>query len=389
MGKEGFERVAVIGAGSMGHGIAELFAMHGYEVNLVDLKEEILREALRKIEKSLGMIGGLEEDTGEILERIHPTTDLGKALEKVDFALEAATEKLELKRELFRKMDRFLPHEAILSTNTSSIRISSLAEVTSRPERVIGTHFVHAPQRVDGFMPPHFSILLPLVEVVKTEFVLGEVLELTVELMKGIGKVPEVVKDSPAFVANRLLVRGGLEAYHALEEADPYEIDASAIYGLGMPLGIFQLIDVIGLDVALYILEYLQVELGREYSPPEDLKALVEEGYLGQKSGRGFYDYSQGIPEVKREDWKTFDPLRLLAPMVNEVCGMIQAGITNADQVERVSSLSFVPKGIFSLAEEFGVEKIVKKLEELRPKGEWYEPSSLLRKIGSFSELQT
>ncbi|MEM2672297.1 MAG: 3-hydroxyacyl-CoA dehydrogenase family protein, partial [Candidatus Hadarchaeales archaeon] len=305
MGKEGFERVAVIGAGSMGHGIAELFAMHGYEVNLVDLKEEILREALRKIEKSLGMIGGLEEDTGEILERIHPTTDLGKALEKVDFALEAATEKLELKRELFRKMDRFLPHEAILSTNTSSIRISSLAEVTSRPERVIGTHFVHAPQRVDGFMPPHFSILLPLVEVVKTEFVLGEVLELTVELMKGIGKVPEVVKDSPAFVANRLLVRGGLEAYHALEEADPYEIDASTIYGLGMPLGIFQLIDVIGLDVALYILEYLQVELGREYSPPEDLKALVEEGYLGQKSGRGFYDYSQGIPEVKREDWKT------------------------------------------------------------------------------------
>lgn len=381
-------KVAVVGAGSMGHGIAELFAMHGYEVNLVDLNEEILREALRRIEKSLRMMEGeLKEGSEEILGRIHPTTHLGRALEGSDFALEAATERLELKEDLFRKMDRLLPPRAILSTNTSSIRISRLASVTSKPERVVGTHFVHAPQRVDGFMPPHFSILLPLVEVVRTDFVLGEVLDFTVELMRGIGKVPEVVKDSPAFVANRLLVRIGLEASHALEEADPYEIDASAIYGLGMPLGIFQLIDVIGLDVALYILEYLRGELGEEYSPPEALRTMVEEGYLGQKSGKGFYDYSEGPPEVRREDWKTFDPLRLLAPMVNEACGMIQAGITSADQLERVSSLSFIPKGIFSLAEEFGVERILKKLEELRPRGKWYEPSPLLRGVGSFSEL--
>lgn len=377
-------KVAVVGAGSMGHGIAELFAMHGYEVNLVDVSEGVLREAMRKIEKSLRM---MELREGEIMKRIHPTVDLEEAMKGVDFALEAATEKAGLKEELFRRMDEALHAEAVLSTNTSSIRVSRLARATSRPERVVGTHFVHAPQRVDGFMPPHFSILLPLVEVVRTEYVGREALELTVELMRRIGKVPEVVRDTPAFVANRLLIRAGLEASYALEEADPYEIDASAIYGLGMPLGIFQLIDVIGLDVALYILEYLAGELGEDYAPPEALRTMVEQGYLGQKTGKGFYDYSRGPPELRREDWRDFDPLRLLAPMVNEACGMIQAGITDADQLERVSSLSFVPPGLFCLAEEFGVERVVKKLEELRPRGGWYEPSPLLRGIGSFSEL--
>ncbi|MEM2866093.1 MAG: 3-hydroxyacyl-CoA dehydrogenase NAD-binding domain-containing protein [Candidatus Hadarchaeales archaeon] len=381
-------KVAVVGAGSMGHGIAELFAMHGYEVNLVDVSREVLREALRKIEKSLRMMEGeLKEGVEEVVRRIRPTVDLKEALREADFALEAATEKVDLKEELFRKMDEVLPAGVVLSTNTSSISVSRLAKATSRPERVVGTHFVHAPQRVDGFMPPHFSILLPLVEVVRTEYVAEEALELAVEVMRRIGKVPEVVKDTPAFVANRLLVRAGLEVSSTLEEADPYEIDASAIYGLGMPLGIFQLIDVIGLDVALYILEYLRGALGEDYAPPEALKMMVEQGYLGQKTGKGFYDYSHGPPEIKRKDWKDFDPLRLLAPMVNEACGMIEGGITDANQVERVSSLSFVPPGLFCLAGEFGVERVVKKLEELRPRGRWYEPSPILRRIGSFSEL--
>ncbi|MEM2978201.1 MAG: 3-hydroxyacyl-CoA dehydrogenase family protein, partial [Candidatus Hadarchaeales archaeon] len=279
-------KVAVVGAGSMGHGIAELFAMHGYEVNLVDVSREVLREALRKIEKSLRMMEGeLKEGVEEVVRRIRPTVDLKEALREADFALEAATEKVDLKEELFRKMDEVLPAGVVLSTNTSSISVSRLAKATSRPERVVGTHFVHAPQRVDGFMPPHFSILLPLVEVVRTEYVAEEALELAVEVMRRIGKVPEVVKDTPAFVANRLLVRAGLEVSSTLEEADPYEIDASAIYGLGMPLGIFQLIDVIGLDVALYILEYLRGALGEDYAPPEALKMMVEQGYLGQKTG--------------------------------------------------------------------------------------------------------
>lgn len=372
----------------MGHGIAELFAMHGYEVNLVDVGEEVLREALRKIEKSLRMMEGeLREGVEEIVRRIHPMADLKEALREADFALEAATEKVDLKERLFREMDGALPEGAVLSTNTSSISVSRLARATSRPERVVGTHFVHAPQRVDGFMPPHFSILLPLVEVVRTEYASQEVLELTMELMRRIGKAPELVKDTPAFVANRLLVRAGLEVSYALEEADPYEIDACAIYGLGMPLGIFQLIDVIGLDVALYILEYLRGELGEEYAPPEALRTMVEQGYLGQKTGKGFYDYSLGPPEPKREDWRDFDPLRLLAPMVNEACGMIEGGITDASQLERISSLSFVPPGLFCVAEEFGVEKVVGKLEELKPRGRWYEPRPLLRRIRSFSEL--
>ena len=388
MKAEEVRRVAVVGAGSMGHGIAELFALHGYGVELVDLHEGILAEALRKIGRSLGMIEGTEGKEGEILGRIHPTVNLEEALGRADFVLEAATEKLELKEELFRRMDSLTPPGVVLSTNSSCLSVTRLARATSRPEKVVGTHFLHFPQHVDGFAPPQLTILLPLVEVVRTEYVAEEALELAKELMRRIGKVPEEVKDTPAFVGNRILARLGLEAGRAVEEGfDAYEIDASCLYGLEMPLGIFQMLDAIGLDVAIYVSEYLAETLGEEYRPPEALRMMVDQGYLGQKTGRGFYDYSQGPPEVRREDWRDFDPLRLLAPMVNEACRMVEQGVAGGEKIERVLGLSFMPSGFLTLAERFGVERVRGKLEELAKENRVYEPSPLLRKLSSFSAL--
>jgi enoyl-CoA hydratase/3-hydroxyacyl-CoA dehydrogenase len=385
---EEVRRVAVVGAGSMGHGIAELFALHGYEVELVDLHQGILREALRKIGKSLRMIEGTEGREEEILGRIHPTVNLGEAVGRADFVLEAITEKMDLKEELFKKMDRLLPHHTVLSTNSSCLSVTRLAKATSRPERVVGTHFLHFPQHVDGFAPPQFTILLPLVEVVRTEHVEEEALELAKELMRRIGKVPEEVKDTPAFVGNRILARLGLEAGRAVGEGfNTYEIDAACLYGLEMPLGIFQMLDTIGLDVAVYVSEYLEKTLGSEYRPPEVLWMMVEQGYLGQKSGKGFYDYSQGPPEIMREDWRDFDPLRLLAPMVNEACRMIEQGIADGRKIERVLELSFMPAGFLTLAERFGVEKAREKLRGLAKENRICEPCPLLRNLGSFSEL--
>jgi len=388
MEAEEVRKVAVVGAGCMGHGIAELFALHGYEVELVDLSEKILREALRKIGKSLEMIEEARGKEEEILGRIHPTVSLEEALRGADFVLEAVTEKMDLKESLFRRMDRLTPPDVVLSTNTSCLSVTRLARATSRPDKVVGTHFLHFPQHVDGFAPPQLTILLPLVEVVRTECVAEEALELAKKLMRRIGKVPEEVKDTPAFVGNRILARLGLEAGRAVEEGfDAYEIDAACLYGLEMPMGIFQMLDAIGLDVAIYVSEYLGETLGEEYRPPEALRLMVEQGYLGQKTGKGFYDYSQGPPEVRREDWRDFDPLRLLAPAINEACKMIEQGVAGGGKIERVLELSFMPLGFLRLAERFGVKRIREKLEELARRDKRYEPSPLLTGLSSFLEL--
>ncbi len=381
------EKITVIGAGSMGHGIAEIIAMAGYEVNLVDLSEEILKNALWRIEKSLELLseGGSvgKGEIGSILQRIHPFLSLEDATRDVDFALEAVTERIELKKKIFGKLDELLPPDVLLATNTSSVSVSELARSTRRPGRVVGTHFVHAPQRIEGFMGPHLSIMLPLVEVVKTKYADEETIELVLALMKRIGKHPEVVKDTPAFVANRFIIRAGIEAGYSLGEADVREIDAAAVYGLGFPLGIFLLLDVIGLDVGVYILDYLRGVLGEEYQAPEPLRMMVEQGNLGQKSGRGFYDYSRGPPEIRREDWKTFDPLRILAPMVNEAAKLIEDDVADAAQIERILQLSFIPGGFFTRVDEVGLNTIVEKLEDLKKEHgmDWYEPRGFLKEM--------
>jgi 3-hydroxybutyryl-CoA dehydrogenase len=278
-------RVAVVGAGTMGNGIAQTFAMHGSPVVLVDVVEPALQKGLATIEKSLAKLaekgklpGG---DARATLARVQPSTQLSDARE-AELVVEAVVEKAEVKSGVFRELDRLVPAATILATNTSSISITTIAAATRRPDRVIGMHFMNP-------VP-----LMALVEVIRGQETSEATTARVVELAKAIGKVPVEASDYPGFVSNRVLMPMINEAVFCLMEgvATREAIDTVMKLGMNHPMGPLALADLIGLDVCLDILEVLHRGLGDDkYRPCPLLRRLVASGRLGKKSGHGFYDY--------------------------------------------------------------------------------------------------
>ena len=282
------KNIVVIGAGTMGNGIAHTFAQTGFSVSLVDVSDEALAKGLKTISTNLDRIvakGNLtEEQKNATLSNISTFTKLEDAARNADLIVEAATENIDLKLKIFRQMDELAPENCILATNTSSISITKIASVTNRPEQVIGMHFMNP-------VP-----VMKLVEIIKGYSTSKETFDSIFEMSKTLGKTPVEVNDYPGFVANRILMPMINEAIETLYNgvAGVEEIDTVMKLGMAHPMGPLQLADFIGLDVCLAILNVMHDGFKNpKYAPTPLLVNMVTAGKLGVKSGEGFYDYSE------------------------------------------------------------------------------------------------
>jgi 3-hydroxybutyryl-CoA dehydrogenase len=287
------KKVAVIGAGTMGNGIAHVFAQYGYETTLVDISAEALNKALATITKNLDRIvakGTLTEEAKAATLKNLSTNTLLDACKEADLVVEAATENVDIKLKIFKQLDELCKPETILASNTSSISITKIGAATKRADKVIGMHFMNP-------VP-----VMKLVEVIKGYATSADVLAVIMQTSKSLGKVPVEVNDYPGFVANKILMPMINEAIYTLYEgvAGVEEIDTVMKLGMAHPMGPLQLADFIGLDVCLAILRVLHDGFGNpKYAPCPLLVNMVTAGYLGVKSGEGFYKHEAGVKELK------------------------------------------------------------------------------------------
>lgn len=289
--------VAVLGAGTMGHGIAQVSAMAGHDVRMRDIDEDIVDDGLASIEANLE--GGIErgkvtEDEAEAtMARLDGTTSLEEAVTGADLVVEAVPEDMDIKHDTVTEVESHVGRDTVIASNTSSLSLTEIASALEHPDRSIGLHF---------FNPVH---IMSLVEIVVSEQASDGTVERAHEFVESIDKTPVEVTDSPGFASSRLGVALGVEAMRMVEEgvASPEDIDTAMELGYNHPMGPIELGDVVGLDVRLDILEYLREELGERFKPPQVLKRKVRAGKLGKKSGEGFYVWEDGEIVGTSGDW--------------------------------------------------------------------------------------
>jgi enoyl-CoA hydratase/3-hydroxyacyl-CoA dehydrogenase len=365
--------IAVIGAGTMGHGIAELAALAGYDVRLYDVTQELAQKGYQQIGWSLeklsqkGLISG--EQVRPALQKITPLADLQATVDEADFVIEAAPENLQLKRELFTRLDQLAPRHAVLATNTSSLPIREIASATRRPQNVVGMHF---------FNP---AILMPLVEVIKGQKTSDETAQLTVELAKKFNKTPVVCrKDVRGFITSSIFEGFIGEAmWQASRETVSIRAIDARMKMEGFPMGPFELADLTGLDIGYNI----RREAG--LPNPPILEEKVKAGQLGRKTNKGFYNYANGSgPAEQHEGAAGFDPLPLYAMMASIAARLVQDDVADPAEIDLAMQLGGgFPKGPLAKADEIGSAVIVKKLDEMRETfgDARYEVPPLLRQM--------
>ena len=290
-------QIGILGAGTMGHGIAQVSAMAGHNVVVRDIRKEFVDSGIEAIESNLD--GGIERgkvtksEKRAALANLSGTTDLRAAVENANLVIEAVPEEASLKKDTFREIEEFASKDCTIASNTSSISVTEIASVLSHPSRAVGLHF---------FNPVH---IMALVEVVRAEQTDTGTRAIAESFVEDIGKTPIVVNDSPGFASSRLGVTLGVEAIRMVEEGvtSPEDIDAAMELGYNHPMGPIKLGDVVGLDVRLDILEYLREELGERFRPPQILKQKVRAGKLGRKTGEGFYVWQNGETVGTSGDW--------------------------------------------------------------------------------------
>jgi enoyl-CoA hydratase/3-hydroxyacyl-CoA dehydrogenase len=362
MDSDDIQTIAVLGAGNMGHGIAEVAAMAGYDVNLRDINEEFVQNGYDQIEWSLGKLAEndqlSEEEADAALDRITPLVEMSEAVSDVDVVIEVVPEKMEIKKEVFDEVEAHAPDHAIIASNTSSLSITELSEATERPEQFCGMHFFNPPVRMQ------------LVEVISGAHSADETLEAIEGLAESFGKTPvRVRKDTPGFIVNRILVPLMNEACWVVSEDDATmaEVDSTVKYDIGLPMGAFELGDQVGNDVTYHVLEYMHEVLGEAYAPAPLLEEVVEEERFGKKTGEGFYDYENGegaqVPtDEVREDIKH----RLLAIMANEVGNLVGQDVAPPRDIDQAVMLGAgYPDGPAKMADNAGLDTLVETLEDL------------------------
>jgi enoyl-CoA hydratase/3-hydroxyacyl-CoA dehydrogenase len=376
-------KITVLGSGIMGHGIAQVSAMAGYRVTLRDIDRSLLDKALEKVRWSLNKLVEKQKFTQieaeEILHRITPEINLEMSLKDADLLIEAVPENLELKRKVYADVDKYAEEKTMYASNTSTLPITEMAALTRRPERFIGLHFFNPPQ------------LMRLVEVIPGRNTNQNTIETALDFVTRVGKEPVLCrKDVAGFIVNRIFIPLVHEAAYCLEAdaVSMIQIDSAVKYKMGFPMGIFELADYTGLDVIFKATSEMFSRDNRIVKPHPKIKELVDAQNLGQKSGKGFYEYSKSTYErisLTPEEAAKYNPIRLVAVCTNNAAWLISNDVCTREDLDKALRLGMGLKtDLFNTAEKFGMDNVVEKLREMAAKyGSRYEPDVYLENYKS------
>lgn len=376
-------KITVLGSGIMGHGIAQISAMNGYNVVLRDIEERFLESAMNKIRWSLDKLVEKnkinKQESDKIHGRIRPIVELKEALDDTDLLIEAVPEDLELKKKVYSEVDQFAQEKTIYSSNTSTLPISEISQLTSRPDRFIGLHFFNPPQ------------LMKLVEVIPGASTAESIVDLGINFVKSLSKDPILCnKDVPGFIVNRIFIPLVHEAAYCLENDSKSmtQIDSAVKFKMYLPMGIFELADYTGLDVIHRATIEMYSRDKKVVNPHPKIEQLFSSGKYGKKSGDGFYSYGdknyERVP-LSEEEAKQYDPIRILSVAINNAAWLISNGVCTREDVELALKLGMgLKKELFEIGKEFGIEKIINTLNKLEgTNGSFYTPDPYLKTIST------
>jgi enoyl-CoA hydratase / 3-hydroxyacyl-CoA dehydrogenase len=377
------KNITVLGSGIMGHGIAQVSAMSGYNVILRDIEQQFLDKAMEKIRWSLDKLVSKqkisEEESNKVFSRITPEVDLDKALKNCDLMIEAVPEIMDLKKKVYQEVDAVANKNTVYASNTSTLPITEIANITSRPERFIGIHFFNPPQ------------LMKLVEVIPGQKTAKEIVDLTMNFVKSVSKEPVLCKkDVVGFIVNRIFIPLVHEAAWMMDrtKASMTEIDSAVKFTLHFPMGIFELADFTGLDVIHKATIEMYSRDKKVINPHPLIQELFDQKKFGQKTGSGFYEYSGEKYErinLTEELAKKIEPTQIIATILNNAAWLVTNQASDIPEIEKALNLGMgLRKPIFETAKEIGMTKIVKELQILsRSYGKFYEPDPYLLSIGN------
>ncbi len=371
-------KISVLGSGIMGHGIAQVSAMAGYKVALRDIDQSFLDKAMEKIKWSLSKMVEKQKlsqaDADKIFANITPIVDLRQALKDADLIIEAVPEDMNLKKKVYAEIDSFAEPKTLYASNTSTLPITEMAELTNRPDRFIGLHFFNPPQ------------LMPLVEVIPGNRTNHMMVDVAMEYVKKVGKEPVLCKkDVAGFIVNRIFIPLVHEAAYCRDRDDVplTTIDSAVKFQMSFPMGIFELADYTGLDVIHKATVEMHSRDPKVINPHPMIKKLFDEKCLGQKTGKGFYEYKGDKYErinLTEEEAAKYNPIKLVAVAANNAAWLITNNVCSEAELEKALRLGMgLKKELFALVRDFGITNIVQTLQELSSKyGSFYEPDSYL-----------